>query len=72
VQSFITHYGYFALFVLSVLSSACIPIPSEVAYGFAGALCTTAVTGHVRFSLWAVIVVAAVTEIFRRNRWNTN
>ena len=27
VQSFITHYGYFALFVLSVLSSACIPIP---------------------------------------------
>jgi membrane protein YqaA with SNARE-associated domain len=28
VQSFITHYGYLALFVLSVLSSALIPIPS--------------------------------------------
>jgi membrane protein DedA with SNARE-associated domain len=63
VQSFITHYGYFALFVLSVLSSACIPIPSEVAYGFAGALCTTAVTGHVRFSLWAVIVVATLGSL---------
>jgi membrane protein DedA with SNARE-associated domain len=63
VQSFITHYGYFALFVLSVLSSACIPIPSEVAYGFAGALCTTAITGHARFSLWAVIVVGTIGSL---------
>jgi membrane protein DedA with SNARE-associated domain len=63
VQSFITHYGYFALFVLSVLSSACIPIPSEVAYGFAGALCTASVTGHVRFSLWAVIVVGTLGSL---------
>jgi membrane protein DedA with SNARE-associated domain len=63
VQSFITHYGYFALFLLSVASSACIPIPSEVAFGFAGALCTTAVTGHVRFSLWAVIVVATLGSL---------
>ena len=63
MQSFITHYGYFALFVLSVLSSACIPIPSEVAYGFAGALCTTAITGHVRFSLWAVIVVGTIGSL---------
>lgn len=63
MQSFITHYGYFALFVLSVLSSACIPIPSEVAYGFAGALCTSAITGHVRFSLWAVIVVGTLGSL---------
>jgi membrane protein DedA with SNARE-associated domain len=63
VQSFITHYGYFALFVLSILSSACIPIPSEVAYGFAGALCTTAITGHARFSLWAVIVVGTLGSL---------
>jgi len=63
VQSFITHYGYFALFILSILSSACIPIPSEVAYGFAGALCTTAITGHVRFSLWAVIVVGTLGSL---------
>jgi membrane protein DedA with SNARE-associated domain len=63
VQSFITHYGYFALFVLSILSSACVPIPSEVAYGFAGALCTTAITGHARFSLWAVIVVGTIGSL---------
>ena len=63
MQSFITHYGYFALLVLSVLSSACIPIPSEVAYGFAGALCTAAITGHVRFSLWAVIVVGTIGSL---------
>ena len=60
MQSFIHHYGYFGLFLLSVLSSACIPIPSEVAYGFAGALCTTAFNRHPQFSLWEVIVVGAI------------
>ncbi len=63
MQSFIQHYGYYALFVLSVFSSACIPIPSEVAYGFAGALCTAAVTGHVRFTLWGVIVVGTIGSL---------
>lgn len=63
MQSFVQHYGYYALFVLSVLSSACIPIPSEVAYGFAGALCTASVTGQVRFSLWAVIVVGTIGSL---------
>jgi membrane protein DedA with SNARE-associated domain len=63
MSSFITHYGYFGLFVLSVLSSACIPIPSEVAYGFAGALCTNAITGHAQFSLWAVIVVGTLGSL---------
>jgi membrane protein DedA with SNARE-associated domain len=63
MSSFIQHYGYFGLFLLSVLSSACIPIPSEVAYGFAGAACTTAITGHAQFSLWAVIVVGTVGSV---------
>jgi membrane protein DedA with SNARE-associated domain len=63
VQSFIHHYGYFGLFLLSVLSSACIPIPSEVAYGFAGALCTTAFNRHPQFSLWEVIVVGAIGSL---------
>lgn len=63
MSSFIQHYGYFGLFVLSVLSSACIPIPSEVAYGFAGAACTTAITGHAQFSMWAVIVVGTVGSL---------
>jgi membrane protein DedA with SNARE-associated domain len=63
MSSFIQHYGYFGLFLLSVLSSACIPIPSEVAYGFAGAACTTAITGHAQFSMWAVIVVGTVGSL---------
>src|ERR1039458_6644588 len=63
MSSFIQHYGYFGLFVLSVLSSACIPIPSEVAYGFAGALCTSAITGHAQFTLWAVIVVGTLGSL---------
>jgi membrane protein DedA with SNARE-associated domain len=63
MSSFVSHYGYLGLFLISVLSSACIPIPSEVAYGFAGALCTTALTGHVRFSLWAVILVGALGSL---------
>jgi membrane protein DedA with SNARE-associated domain len=63
MSSFIQHYGYFGLFVLSVLSSACVPIPSEVAFGFAGALCTAAVTGHVQFSLWAVILVGTLGSL---------
>jgi membrane protein DedA with SNARE-associated domain len=63
MSSFIQHYGYFGLFVLSLLSSACIPIPSEVAFGFAGALCTNAITGHAHFSLWAVIVVGTIGSV---------
>jgi membrane protein DedA with SNARE-associated domain len=57
MQSFVQNYGYFALIVLSIVSSACIPIPSEVTFVVAGALCTSAVTGHVEFSLWAVILI---------------
>lgn len=63
MQSFVTHYGYLALFVLSVASSACIPIPSEVTYVVAGALCTAAVTGHVQMSLWGVILWATVGSL---------
>jgi membrane protein DedA with SNARE-associated domain len=63
MQSFVQHYGYLGLFVASLLSSACIPVPSEIFYGFAGALCTTALASHARFSLWAVIVVGTVGSL---------
>ena len=36
MQSFIQHYGYYATLLPSILSSACIPIPTEIVYGFAG------------------------------------
>lgn len=63
VQSFVQNYGYFALIVLSVIESACAPIPSEVTFGFAGALCTSAVLGHAQFSLWAVIVIGTLGSV---------
>jgi membrane protein DedA with SNARE-associated domain len=63
MQSIVHHYGYFGLLVLSLLSSACFPIPSEIAYGFAGALCTTAITAHAQFSIWGVIVVGTVGSL---------
>jgi membrane protein DedA with SNARE-associated domain len=63
VESFVQHYGYFALILLSLATSACIPIPSEITYVVAGALCTTAVTGHVQFTLWAVIVSCSLSAL---------
>ena len=36
MQHFISQYGYIGLFLIALLSSACIPVPSEVAFGLAG------------------------------------
>jgi membrane protein DedA with SNARE-associated domain len=63
VQSFVQSYGYVALIVLSIVGSCCIPIPSEITFVVAGALCTSAVTGHVQFALWAVIVVGTLGSL---------
>ena len=63
MQSFVQSYGYFALIVLSIAESACAPIPSEVTFGFAGALCTAAVTGHAQFTLWAVILIGTLGSL---------
>ncbi|HEY5105112.1 MAG TPA: VTT domain-containing protein, partial [Acidimicrobiales bacterium] len=63
MQSFVQNYGYFALLILAIAESACIPIPSEITFVVAGALCTTAVTGHVQFSLWAVIVIGTIGSV---------
>jgi membrane protein DedA with SNARE-associated domain len=63
VQSFVQNYGYFALFLLALASAACVPIPSEVFFVFAGALSTAAVTGHAQFALWAVIVIGTIGSL---------
>jgi membrane protein DedA with SNARE-associated domain len=62
MEQFITAHGYLALAIISILESACVPIPSEVTFGVAGALCTTAITGHAIFSLPVVIIIGAVTS----------
>ena len=41
----LSDYGYLAIFVLMLLESACIPIPSEVTMLFGGALTTAAFAG---------------------------
>lgn len=51
IETTLTNYGYLAVFVLMILESACIPVPSEVTMLFGGALATTAVggAGHLNF-----------------------
>ena len=63
MSSFVQHYGYFALFILAIAESALIPIPSEVTFGFAGALATSAVTGHAQFSILGIIVVGVIGSL---------
>jgi membrane protein DedA with SNARE-associated domain len=63
MQHFLQHYGYFAIFALAMAESMCIPIPSELIFGFAGALCTAAVaTGH-PLNIVAVVVDGVVAEL---------
>jgi membrane protein DedA with SNARE-associated domain len=42
ITDYVLHYGYLAVFVLMVLESACIPVPSEVTMLFGGALANSA------------------------------
>lgn len=57
-EGFITHAGYAALIVLGFLEAACIPISSEVTFGFAGVL---AYQGHLNLAL--VIVIGSLAEL---------
>ena len=45
MQHFIASYGYVAIFLLMLLESACIPVPSELIMTFGGALAAGAVPG---------------------------
>jgi len=71
MQSFITQHlassGYPALFVLALLGAMCIPIPSEITFGLAGALCSEsyveATGGSHHLALWAVIVVGTAATV---------
>jgi membrane protein DedA with SNARE-associated domain len=65
VESFVAHWGYLALFLITALSAFCIPVGSELAMGFGGALASGQVLSGSRdhFSLALVIVVAVLGEI---------
>jgi membrane protein DedA with SNARE-associated domain len=58
MQNFLVHYGYAALILFAFIEACCIPIPSEVTFGFAGVL---AYQGHL--SLPLVIVVGTLAEL---------
>ena len=38
MESFIIHWGYAAVFLFGFLEACCVPIPSEITFGFAGVL----------------------------------
>jgi membrane protein DedA with SNARE-associated domain len=56
MESFLTSAGYAALALFAILQAACIPISSEVTFGFAGVL---AYQGHLNFALVIIIGTAA-------------
>jgi len=58
MESFLIHWGYAAIFLFGFLEACCVPIPSEVTFGFAGVL---AYQGHL--SILGVIVVGTVAEL---------
>jgi membrane protein DedA with SNARE-associated domain len=58
MTSFLTDAGYWALIVFAFVQACCIPISSEITFGFAGVL---AYEGHL--SLPLVIIIGAAAEI---------
>jgi membrane protein DedA with SNARE-associated domain len=58
MESFLTHAGYGALIILCFAEACCIPISSEVTFGFAGVL---AFEGHL--SLPLVIIIGTAAEL---------
>ncbi len=58
MESFLTHAGYVALIVFGFLEACCIPISSEITFGFAGVL---AYQGHLNLAL--VIIIGSLAEL---------
>jgi membrane protein DedA with SNARE-associated domain len=58
MESFLAHAGYGAIILFAFLEAACIPIPSEVTFGFAGVL---AYQGHLNLAL--VIILGVLAEL---------
>jgi len=58
MESFLTHAGYAAIIVFGFLEACCIPISSEITFGFAGVL---AYQGHLNLVL--VIIIGTLAEM---------
>jgi membrane protein DedA with SNARE-associated domain len=58
MDSFLIHAGYAAVVLFGFLEACCVPIPSEVTFGFAGVL---AYQGHLNLAL--VIIAGTLAEL---------
>ena len=58
MQGFLIHAGYPAIILLAFLEACCVPISSEVIFGFAGVL---AYQGHLNLAL--VIIIGTLAEL---------
>jgi membrane protein DedA with SNARE-associated domain len=58
MESFLTHAGYIGLVIFGFVEACCIPISSEITFGFAGVL---AYQGHLNLIL--VIVLGSLAEM---------
>jgi membrane protein DedA with SNARE-associated domain len=58
MEHFLSQYGYAAIFLFAFLEACCVPIPSEVTFGFGGVL---AAQGHL--NIIAVIIVGTAAEL---------
>jgi membrane protein DedA with SNARE-associated domain len=63
VTQFILAHSYLAIFLLTVAEAACIPIPSELTLGLAGALASGAIYPHHKLTLILVIVIGVAGEL---------
>jgi membrane protein DedA with SNARE-associated domain len=69
VTDLVSNYGYLGIFVLMLLGSACIPIPSEIVMAFGGALASETFADQVlgdpskSLSLLGVIVVGVLGSL---------
>lgn len=58
MESFIIHAGYAAVFLFGFLEACCVPIPSEITFGFAGVL-----AGEGRLNVVAIILIGTIAEL---------
>ena len=58
MESFLAQAGLAAVFLFGFLEACCVPIPSEITFGFAGVL-----AGEGHLSIVAVIIVGTVAEL---------
>ena len=65
MEHFLTTWGYLALFVATFVSSMAVPVGSEIAIGYAGALASgqLTTTGSDHLQLGLVVLVAAAGEV---------